>query len=303
MNVDEILFRASSMGDIQTTGTGEITPIQLETIGELTEKRTKKPLTKKQEEELKRLIEKRDNPELSETTKKRLIKIFAFEHYGRTEDITSKYLEKGVTMEENAITLYSLVKKKFFKKNEERLYNKFTTGLPDLWDGEREIIQDAEEIIDIKSSWSLITFLNAKIDKKINHDYKWQGNTYLYLVPTAKRFRLAYCLVNSPAKLILDEKRKIQNQLGFIDPDMADQDEQYKERCRAIERNHIFDLGLFREHSPHFDFHNDINEWKWDIPKEKRVHEFVFARNIEEIAQIPKRGIVCRKWIKDNLMS
>lgn len=302
MNVDQILFRASSNGDLLTNGDGQVTEKQLITISELIAKARNKPLTDNQQEELARLTYKRDNPELSETCKKRLIKVYAFEMYGRTEDITSKYMEKGIEIENDSITLYSRIRKKFFKKNEERLYNKFIQGLPDLWDGEGETIQEAEEIIDVKSSWSLITYLNAVVDKKMNHDYKWQGNSYLGLVPKAKRFRLAYCLVNSPAKLIMDEKFKIQRQLGFLDPMMAEEDADYKERCKSIERNHIFDLGLFREHNPHFDFHNAPADWTWDIPKEKRVHEFVFDRNEAEISQLYKRVPECRKWISETFL-
>ena len=308
IDVDKILFRASTMGDLLTEGDGMITAIQSAKLLELQSRQSKaalgqdKPLTDNMRDELAKLVHKRDNPELSLTCQKRLIKVYAFEMYGRTEDITSKYLEKGISEEENSITLYSRVKKKAFKKNTERLNNKFITGLPDLWDGEGLIIQEAEEIIDLKSSWSLITFLNAKVDKKMNHDYKWQGNSYLGLVPKAKRFRLAYCLVNSPAKLISDEKFKTQRELGFLDPQMADADPYYIERCQAIERNHIFDLGLFKEHYPHFDLHNDAADWCWDIPKEKRVHEFVFDRNEAEISQLYKRVPECRKWIKETFL-
>lgn len=308
MNVNEILFRASSTGDLMTAGDGEITEIQLAKLSELQNRQSKaalgqdKPLTDNMREELTKLIYKRDNPTLSLTCQKRLIKVYAFEMYGRTEDISSKYMEKGTMVEEDAITLFSRVKKKAFKKNEVRLSNKYITGLPDLWDGEGATIYDAEEIEDIKSSWSLITFLNAKVDKKINHDYKWQGNSYLGLVPKAKRFRLAYCLVNSPAKLITDEKFKAQRELGFLDQEMADSDPSFIERCKAIERNHIFDLGLFKEHYPHFDFHNEPAEWSWDIPKEKRVHEFVFDRNEAEISQLYKRVPECRKWISETFL-
>lgn len=302
MNVDKILFRASTAGDLMTEGTSQITAKQLETIKELIEKSAMKRLTDNQQKELDRLIYKRDHPELSETCKKRLIKVFALEMYGRTEDVTSKYLEKGIEVENDSITLYSRVKKKFFKKNETRLYNKFIQGLPDLWDGPGDDIQEAEEVMDTKSSWSLITYLNAVVDKKLNHDYKWQGNSYLALLPKAKLFRLAYCLVNTPAKLITDEKFRAQREMGFMDPQMADADPGYVERCRAIERNHIFDLELFQQHYPHFDFHSDLADWHWDIPKEKRVHEFVFGRNQAEIDQLYKRVPECRKWIKDTFM-
>jgi len=121
MTTDEILFRASSNGDVMTKGDGMITDIQLVKLNELQlrdkNSRTGKPLTDNMRYEMKKLIEKRDNPELSDTTKKRCIKIYANHFHGRTEDVTSKYMEKGTLVEDDAITLYSRVSKKFYKKN------------------------------------------------------------------------------------------------------------------------------------------------------------------------------------------
>lgn len=305
MTVDEILFRASANGDIMTSGDGEITEIQLAKLNELRQRdrdsRTgaAKPLTDNMKEELEKLIYKRDNPELSVTCKKRLVKVYAKAFHDREEDITSKYLEKGIEVEEDSMTTYARVKKKFFKKNEINLTNKFTSGTPDFFDGDSDDIMEAEEIIDVKSSWSLITFLNAKMDKKVNTDYEWQGHTYLGLIPKAKRFRLAYVLSNSPAKNILDEKRKLQFMLGVIDPEI---DPEYIRLCQKIERNHIFDMELFKKHNPGFDFHSDLDFWKWDIPYENRIHEVVIERNPEAIAKLYKKIPVCRKWIKDNLL-
>lgn len=304
MTVEEILFRASANGDIMTLGDGMITDIQLIKLNELQlrdrNSRTgeEKPLTDNMREELKKLIEKRDNPELSDTCKKRLIKIYAKSFHDREEDITSKYLEKGIEVEEDSMTTYSRAKKKFFKKNEKNLTNRFTSGTPDFFDG-AEDIEQATEIIDIKSSWSLLTFLEAKMSKKVNPKYQWQGDTYLGLIPTAKTFRLAYVLSNSPAKNILDEKRKLQFMLNAIDPEA---DPKYIELCQKIERNHIFDMELFKTHNPGFDFHNDLAEWRWDIPYTDRVHEFVIPRDEVRISKLYKQIPICRQWIKDNLM-
>lgn len=305
MTVDEILIRASSSGEIMTMGDGMITDIQLAKLNELQlrdkNSRTgeEKPLTDNMRDELKKLIDKRDNPELSDTCKKRLIKIYAKAFHDREEDITSKYLEKGIEVEDDSISTYSRVKKKFFKKNEKNLTNKFVSGTPDFFDGS-EVIETAEDVIDVKSSWSLLTFLEAKMSKKVNPKYQWQGDTYLGLIPSAKTFRLAYVLSNSPAKNILDEKRKLQFMLNTIDPEA---DPQYIELCKKIERNHIFDMELFKTHNPGFDFHNDLAEWRWDIPYTDRVHEFVITRDEVRISKLYKQIPICRQWIKDNLIN
>ncbi len=291
MNADEILFRASSTGDLMTDGDGMITEKQLVTLEEL---EAKPKLTDNQKAELLRLRKKRDYPELSVTTKKRLLKIYAKEDFHREEEVRSKYMEKGTVVEDDSITLYSLVKKKFFKKNELRLNNRFLTGHPDLFDGPDDDIQNAEEIEDIKSSWSLDTFLANKFINATNKDYYWQGQSYLALVPKAKRFRLIYVLINTPAELITDEKKKLlyQNRYEEIDPE-------YIEACKNVERNHIFDMELFRKHFPYFEFHNDV--WAWDIPKEKRYHEIVIERDPLAINALYDRIKLCRQWMKDNL--
>lgn len=306
MTVEDILFRASSMGDILTMGDGMITEIQLQKLNELQTRHQgallgkDKPLTDNMRDEMSKLLYKRDNPELSETTKKRCIKIFADQFHGRTEEITSKYMDKGNKCEEDSITLYSRVSKKLYKKNEVRLSNRFVTGEPDLVDSDK--IEESEEGADIKTAWSLITFLNYKLDKKVKHDYDWQGTTYMALIPKAKKWKIAHCLVNSPAQIIMDEKFKLQRQLGFVDPIMADADESYVKKCQQIERNHIFDLKLFITHNPGFDFHSDPNEWRWDIPIEDRVHEFTVERNEQKISSMYEQCKRCRIFIKNSLL-
>lgn len=93
--------------------------------------------------------------ELSEGTKTHLIDIFIRSKYNRKTDIFNKYVEKGLAVEEDAITLYARVKKAFFKKNEVKVSNDFIKGYPDLFTGLE--IKDAESIIDIKASWDIYT--------------------------------------------------------------------------------------------------------------------------------------------------
>src|SRR5689334_14038122 len=73
---------------------------------------------------------------LSETTKTYLAECYVDHIYGRNKEIQSKFLEKGIAVEEDSITLLSRVKKKLYKKNSIRLKNEFVTGEPDLYEGE-----------------------------------------------------------------------------------------------------------------------------------------------------------------------
>lgn len=296
MDFSKILIRASCSGEIMTAG-AEITEKQLETISDLLTKAKAKGLTDIQRASLAALIEKRDNPELGDVCKKRLVKIWAKERHGREEEIKSRYLKKGSVGEEDGISLFSRVKGRFYKKNTIRITNRYVSGEPDLSDTETDNIQDAEEIIDIKSSWSLITFLNSKLDATINPHYKWQGHTYMALVPKANRFRLVYALINTPAFLINDEKRKLAYEMNLTSMDSIDPD--YILACQQIEKNHIFDMPLFMQQNLGYDFRTE--EWlkEWDIPMVDRIHEFVIQRDEAAIDKMYKKIPRCRKYLEE----
>src|SRR5687768_9189256 len=88
---------------------------------------------------------------LGATAKKHLIEVYVNKVYGRQKDISTKYMEKGLAVEEDSITLYSRITKRMFKKNKERLRNAYIEGEPDIFLGPS--IQKAELVVDTKSSW------------------------------------------------------------------------------------------------------------------------------------------------------
>jgi hypothetical protein len=225
---------------------------------------------------------------LSQTTKTHLIELFDEKVYGRVKDINSKYLEKGLSVEESALTLYSRVTKTFHAKNEEYFNNDYVCGTPDI------ITED--RIIDIKSSWDLSTFRKAQHDK-INPIYYWQLLTYMWLTGKQKA-TLAYCLVNSTSKIINDEKRKVSYNCNSID---LESDPEYIEKCKQIEVNHIFDINEFVKENPAFDFHIDPNEWSFDIPMKKRVHTIDIELVKEDAERLVDKIVECREWMNANL--
>ncbi len=198
-------------------------------------------------------------------------------------------MDKGNECEEDSITALSRVTKRLFKKNDVRLTNEWITGEPDLFIGNS--INDAEETIDTKTSWSLHTFLRAK-HKPLEKAYYWQGQCYMMLTG-AKKHTDAYCLVNGTAKAIMDEKRVLSYSYSIID----EEPQEYVDSCKQIEINHIFDLELFRKHNPFFEFHNDVNKWTYDIPLADRVFTFSFDRNNEEIENIKTRCNAAKIWM------
>lgn len=112
--------------------------------------------------------------------------------YGYDEIFTSKYMEKGIQVEDQAIELYNSVFFTSHAKNTERKTNDWITGECD--------IATPHKIIDIKSPWSLATF---PATSKAGQDkgYEWQGRAYMWLWDKPA-FEIAYCLVNTPDDLI-----------------------------------------------------------------------------------------------------
>lgn len=254
--------RSHALGNIMSAGKSTITEKQLQQI---TEFQGKPKLTEKQAAELTRLIQKRDNPELSATCKSYLIECYVTEVYGRDNDVYSKFMEKGLMVEEEAITLYSVIKKDLFTKNTLQLENAYITGCPDIRKPEQR------HVIDIKSSWDVHTFIKAKVEK-INADYEWQVNGYAWL-DNAETGVLAYCLIDTPEPLIQKEVNKLMWNMGAA----TNESPEFLEAKAALEN--VLRFG--------------------DIPQEERVHEKFVRRDDKKIDQIPDRVKECREWLQE----
>jgi len=224
INTDEILFRCSSLGHLMT-----------------------EPKSKSET--------------LSETTKNHLVDVWIRHKYNRKELITSKYMEKGTMVEEDAMTLYSRFRKQYYVKNEKMLTDDFIKGIPD--------IITEKTVIDLKSSWDIFTFFRTK-QKAVEKMYYWQLQGYMSLTGK-ENARLVYCLVNTPQVLIDDEIHRLQyKHLSEADAIKA---------RNQIEMNSIFD----------------------DIDIQDKIYEIEIKRNNEDIERLYNRIIDCRNWIKENL--
>jgi hypothetical protein len=269
-----------------------ITDIQLARIDELNNKLS---LTDKQAIELTELIKKRDSNELPIGVQNYLKKLYRGIKWNREGiDITSKYISKGNSEEQASITLLSLETKKFFKKNEQRLSNEYITGLPDIFIGES--IESAEKGWDVKTSWDWTT-LPYKGDK-LDKDYEWQAHCYLFLTG-AKEWTISHCLVNIPAELLDDEKRKLQYKIKSLDPES---DPDYVEKAKKLEINFIYDYDKFVADYPYYQLLHTKQEWVYDVDRSQRVVSFLVKRDEKKIEEIKKRVEQCRLYIKQNLM-
>jgi len=119
--------------------------------------------------------------------------------YGYDERVTSKYMDKGIQVEDESIDLYNAVNLTSHAKNTERRNNKWITG-------EADIVAD-DRIIDIKSSWCLTTF-PVLSDQGRDTGYEWQLRAYMMLWDKP-RADIAYCLVSTPADLVGWENKSL----------------------------------------------------------------------------------------------
>jgi len=204
---------------------------------------------------------------LSEGAKTHLVDIYVSNKYGRNTNIQTKYTSKGLMVEEDSITLYSRLKKRFFKKNIEAISNSMIKGTPDFYIGES--IRNAEEIIDAKSSWDIFTFFRV-VTKPINPDYWWQMQGYMAL-SGASCATLAYCLIDTPETLINDEKRRLLYQMGVA----TEENNDYQEACLELDK--LMRYG--------------------DIPIEERMIEFKIERDNEAIARLYAKVLKARDYL------
>lgn len=176
--------------------------------------------------------------------------------FGYREELTNKYLQKGILCEEDSLALLGRIAGKLLIKNREHFKNDYVTGTPDC------VLADT--VIDTKTSWDVRTFYNADLTS----EYEYQLMTYLWLTGRSKGV-LAYCLVDTPYDLIQDEQRRAMWQANIID----DESERGQEICQQVERNLTCDY----------------------IPEKNRVIIFTVERNEDTIDLIKKRVELCRK--------
>lgn len=110
--------------------------------------------------------------------------------YGVEKQIKSKYLDKGIQMEDEAISFaVKMLDVQFALKNEQRFEDEYFTGEPDI------ILNDI--IIDIKNSWDCFTFPLFETEIP-NSDYTYQLQVYMHLTGKRKA-TLVYVLLDTPA--------------------------------------------------------------------------------------------------------
>lgn len=249
----------------------------------------------------------KDEQRFSQTCKTAMRKAYIGHYLNRRKSIDNKYTRKGKLVEEQAISIYSAVKGRYYEKNEIRLNNEeyLITGEPDIFEPsnpEQPDIREAEATIDIKASFDVWTFYDS-IENKMNSDYKWQGHDYMLLSgPRCLKHTIAYVLVSTPFDLVLNEIKKLT--FNDYEGDMP--------KWSQIETvsNLVYEKSTFDKYIAGLDI--DPRESKEclaiyesfvEMPLVDRVYEITFERDESVFELIKERNHSCKKYIDEMLVT
>jgi len=194
---------------------------------------------------------------LSETAKTYIQDVFKEIELGIYKDFSSRYTDKGIQMEDQAIQFASEVLNwEFVVKNETRFNNEWLTGEPDICSDNL--------LADIKCSWNGSTFPMFDSTLK-NKDYYWQLQGYMMLTGHDTS-ELVYCLMNTPFEIVEDEVRREHWKLHLIDEDLNVRE--------AVQLSHNFD----------------------QIPNELRIKRFIVQKDEEAQVKIIERVKEARQY-------
>ncbi len=196
---------------------------------------------------------------LSQTAKSYIEDLFNELEFGYRKEFSSRYTDKGLEMEDEAIQFASeQFDWEFVVKNTERFTNDYITGEPD--------INTDNLLADIKCSWSLDTYPMFEADLK-NKDYYWQLQGYMWLTGKTEA-ELVYCLMNTPLQIVEDEVRRAHWKAGLIDEDI--------DLRHEVQLKHNYD----------------------NIPSKLRVKRYIVERDEKAIEKIIEKVEIGREYYK-----
>ena len=222
---------------------------------------------------------------LGVTGQKEAVKAYLNQFTDRYKDIKSKYLEKGIAMENGAIQLVNELRGTDYQKNDVRMFNDFLTGECDLICG--------DTISDIKCSWDIFTFYESMGSEGKDYEYQLRAYMELWNRPKAE---VIYCLMDMPDTMLLNELERAGRPYDGDLPDLI---------AIRIIKNSIFDLDNFHrflEFAPidRKAVEKEINKFI-HIPKADRVYSFDFERNQAKTELMYQRINDARQFLKTHL--
>lgn len=194
---------------------------------------------------------------LSETAKTYIQDLFKENELGIAREFWSRYTDKGLQMEDEAIDFAGQVLGwDFVVKNEESFENDWITGTPD--------VLTKTLLADIKCSWDGNTFPLFDTELK-NKDYFWQMQGYMWLTGL-EQAELVYCLMDTPHQIVEDEVRRAHWKAGLIDEDI--------DLREAVQSQHTFS----------------------HLPNNLRIKRFIVEKDEKAIEQIKEKVELAREY-------
>lgn len=197
---------------------------------------------------------------ISATLKTHLNDWYLEKKYGVRTEIRSRYTDKGIQLEDEAIREYNKLFGTNHFKNDEFFEDDFIQGTPDI------VSDDDDEVLDIKCSFSLDSF--PILEKKMsNKNYYAQLQGYMRLTGKSKA-KLVYVLLDTPEDIIVREAKSIM----------------YKEKLP----DDFLDILIEEVREAHTYSH---------IPIKDRIKIFEVLRDEDMISNIDQKVIFSREYI------
>ena len=200
---------------------------------------------------------------MSATAKTHLKQVYIQAKYGRSKDIQTRAMTKGLECEDDSILMLSKYHGELYQKNEERFSNDYITGLPD--------IITTDTIIDVKTCQDIWTF-HDKVGESIPDLYYAQIQAYLWLTGRT-RGQIAYCLADATPQMVMDEQLYAFKKGQYV----TELSPEYLEKCDQIEKAMIYQ----------------------DIPLSEKIWVVNVELDQEFIEKIPQKVQKAREFLEE----
>lgn len=260
----------SGINDVMSKPKGckDLTERQRGTLASLL---TKQELTDKDKETLEVLTKKMqrwEDPELSATAIRMLLKKYAHEKYGKRVAAMQPargQISKGTELEEEGVNILREFDKIDYHRPKEHAENDFLLGRCDIY------CNDHRKVVDIKTAWSINTFLPNHI-RGLDRKYWWQMQGYLELYDLDYG-EVCFVLLNTPQHLIDRAVAKLMERYVFGEVTR----EKYDEDMETLETAYTYDK----------------------IPIRRRIIRFEVQRTPEVVSKVRRRVERCREWLSE----
>lgn len=244
-------------------------------FAKLEELQFKEKKTDKQEAELQKLIEKRDNAVgfvISTTCKTFLLSTFFKKKYGNRYRLRGgegvKQMIKGIVTEKDCVALISAIDQRQYYVDKARRKNDFIIGACDIFD--KPTVSEANRIIDVKTSFDIKAHF-ARCNKPLDKHSWWEMQGYLALFDK-KEGEVSFLLASLPEETIIEQKELLR-----------------AEMCPGDETAAFLKKWTQAEAEMRFS----------DIPLNERIVSHLVTRDDEAIETMYDRVSECRKWLNN----